>query len=320
MTSLAACRVRVPCTTSNLGAGFDCLGLALDRYLEASFEPGGTGLRLERSGTLAELDALDVPVARDRVACAFSAWLARAPGPPNGVLRVTSEIPIAKGLGSSAAATIAGLVLARSASGVALEIGENDLSEVTAEAVAIEGHPDNVGPAIVGGLVVAMPTRTAETGDEPMLRRLPLSADIGFAFAAPPAPVDTIAARAMLPATVPFAMATRSLPRVAALLYGLAHADPDCLRAGFDDELHVPHRLRLIPGGANALDAASEAGAWAATISGSGSGLIAACPAGVEAGVAAAMREALRSAAGHAVGFPLRPDAGGTRLVEEPWD
>lgn len=362
---LAACRVRVPCTTSNLGAGFDCLGLALDRYLEASFEPGGTTLSLERSGTLAELDALDVPVARDRLAAAFNSRLARAPGRPNGVLRVTSEIPIAKGLGSSAAATIAGLVLARAASGYRPSVGRSEPHarsatgdsgddvrrarlavagkeppaaspssrfewlEVAAEAVAIEGHPDNVGPALLGGLVVALPALTggsvpatlhpepeSKGGSEPVLRRLPLSPDIGFAFAAPPAPVDTAAARAMLPATVPFAMAARSLPRVAALLYGLAHADAECLRAGFDDELHVPHRLPLIPGGAAALAAAREAGAWAATISGSGSGLIAACPAGIENRIADAMCEALRLAAGHAVGFPLRPDTSGTRLVE----
>lgn len=323
MTLLVACRVRVPCTTSNLGAGFDCLGLALDRYLDASFEPGGDALRLERSGTLAELDALDVPNAGDRLVVAFTSRLGQSHGKPNGVLCVTSEIPVAKGLGSSAAATIAGLALARAAEGSGFEP-----RDVAGEAIAIEGHPDNVGAALLGGLVFAglvAPGSLNDTGERapsqgpakrPILRRMPLSADIGFAFAAPPAPVDTANARATLPATVPFALAARSAARLGALLHGLAHADPECLSAGFDDELHVPHRLPRIPGGAHALAAAREAGAWAATISGSGSGLIAVCPTGAEPAIAEAMCEALRRAAGHAIGFPLRPDVDGTRLVE----
>lgn len=315
MDGLSACRVRVPCSTSNLGSGFDCIGLALNRYLEASFEPGGTGLRLERCGTLA---GLDMPAAEDRLAAAFVSGFQAIGGAPDGTLRVTSEIPVARGLGSSAAAVVAGLVLARITAGRRLELDEHafDPIDVVADAVALEKHPDNVGAALLGGLVAAIP-RAREPGRSAAFdfQRLALSPDIGFAFAAPATAVDTGAARAALPETVTHAAAARSVARIAALLHGLATADAGCLRAGFDDELHVPFRLPRIPGAERALAAALAAGAWAATISGSGSGLIAACPAGAEAAVASVMKDSLGGTAAGAIGFTLRPDAEGTRII-----
>jgi homoserine kinase len=311
-------RVRVPGSTSNLGAGFDCIGLAVDRWLEAEWEPAPGGeLRLERRGTLAELtgaaaDDLLVRVLlgawRDGRPARAAAAPPGAAGPaPAGVLRATSQIPLARGLGSSAAAVVAGLALAGR-----VPAGAGGAEDALAEAAAWEGHPDNVAPALVGGLVAVVP---GEAG-VPRLLRLPLSPHIGWAYAAPGTPVGTAEARAALPATVPHGVAAAAAARMAALLAGLEAGDPELLRAGFADELHVPYRLPLIPGAAQAGAAARGAGAWAVTISGSGSGLLAVCAAGHEAAVAEAMTEAFAAAGPGAVGFPLRPAPGVSVEVE----
>src|SRR5690606_30173543 len=183
------------------------------------------------------------------------------------------------------------------------------------EATRLEGHPDNAAPAIFGGLLAV--ARAA--GGALHVVPLPLSPDVGFAYAAPGAEVSTAAARRALPEAVPHDVAARALGRVAALLHGLAVADAELIRVGFTDELHVRYRLPLIPGAPDALDAAREAGAWAVTISGSGSGLIAACGPARAAEVAAAMADAFRRAAGDAgvVDFEARPAPQGVRVELE---
>jgi len=314
---LVPARVRVPCSTSNLGAGFDCIGLALDRYLDVAFEPGPAPIRVERAGTLSALppDARD-----DAIVRALRAGLAaRSVSTFGGMVRATSEIPISRGLRSSAAATVAGLALA------AASYGEPFDREAALEtAAAIEGHPDNAAPALLGGLVAIATT----AGGRRCPFRLPLSDRIGFAWAAPPVEVETAHARRVLPSTVPHATAVRALGRVAALVRGLAEGDPDLLRAGLADELHVPWRLPLIPGAGEAVEAALDAGAWAVTVSGSGSGLIAVCPVGLERTVVDGMLAGLRAAGAEAeafagegaeavVGFPVRVDMDGVRIEGE---
>jgi homoserine kinase len=297
----------VPCSTSNLGSGFDCIGLALDRYLDVSFEAGGDDIRVERAGSLT---GLRVGPEGDAVVAAFrSAFDARGESTVHGTFRMTSSIPVARGLGSSAAATVAGLMLAARVHGERPSTGG-----LLDAAVRIEGHPDNSAPALMGGLV------GVASGPAGRLHAfgLPLSDALGFAFAAPPAEVSTVQARRALPASVPHAAAGRALGRVAALVHGMATADPDLLRAGFEDELHVPYRLPLIPGAADALEAARGAGAFAVTISGSGSGLIAVCERVAAPSVAAAMAAAFQVAgAGEdVVGMALEPDFAGARTVE----
>lgn len=296
--SLRAVRVRVPCSTSNLGAGFDCIGLALSRYLEVTWEPAD-GLRVERGGTLA---GLDIDPEGDAVVSAFASALgARGESNVRGVFRMTSTIPVARGLGSSAAATVAGLALAAAAHGERPAV-----DSLLDAAVRIEGHADNSAPCLMGGLVGV--ARTADAGSRAF--RLPLSDALGFAFAAPAVEVSTVQARRSLPSTVPHAAAVRSLSRVAALVHGLASGEPDLLRIGFEDELHVPWRLPLIPGADGAIAAARAAGAFAVTISGSGSGLIAVSAKDRAAGVASAMAAAFGEdgAAEGVVDLVLEPD------------
>jgi homoserine kinase len=301
-TSLRSCGVRVPCSTSNLGAGFDCLGLAFERYLDAGYEPGDGELRIERRGTLS---GLQLTLEEDVFARAFTAELHRRGAErAGGTLLITSAIPVGRGLGSSGAAVVAGLALAAAACGQTL-----DRDEALGMAVKLEGHPDNAAPALFGGLVAVAYTAFGV----PTAMRLPLSSDVTFVFAAPDVEVSTARARAALPQHVPHSAAVRNGGRLAALLYGLANADGRGIAAGFNDELHVPYRLPLIPGGADALRAAVEAGAWAATISGSGSGLIAACPAAAAERALDAMCAAFTRAGRKADGFVVRPDAHGVQ-------
>jgi homoserine kinase len=298
---LVACAVRVPCSTSNLGAGFDCLGLALNRYLDAAFLPGGT-LRVHRAGTLSSLAVAD---ADDALLRAFFAALRRLHADDvTGSFLMTSTIPVGRGLGSSAAATVAGIALAHAAAGEPL-----DRAAALAAAVPLEGHPDNAAPALFGGLVAVV---YAAHGT-PRALPLPLSDRLRFVFAAPDALISTQRARAALPQRVAHSAAARNVGRMAALLYGLAHADAEALAAGFTDELHVPYRLPLIPRASDVLSAAQEAGAYATTISGSGSGLIAACERGTEGAVLDAMLGAFRHEGGDADGFIALPDMHGTQ-------
>lgn len=296
-SSLLACGVRVPCSTSNLGAGFDCIGLAFDRRLDAAWEPGDTPLEVVRGGTLTDLDTTHED---DTLVAAFTAELGRrGVDAVGGRMIVTSTIPVGVGLGSSGAAAVAGIALATAACGATL-----DLDAALASAVRLEGHPDNAAPALFGGLVAIAYT---EHGT-PSAMRLSLSPGLTFIFAAPDARVSTQRARAALPELVPHSAAVRNVGRMGALMYGLANADPTALAVGLSDELHVPYRLPLIPGARAVIDAAIEAGACGATISGSGSGLIAVCPAGREDTVLEAMEAALAKAAVGGSAFVLHPD------------
>ncbi len=315
-----AARVRVPCSTSNLGSGFDTLGLALDRYLTAAFVPGDNGLHVRRTGTLARLDTTGskrtptdgseksgTPDANDVLVWAFTEVMSGAGAALDGELTVHSEIPVARGLGSSAAALIAGHDLARAA----LELDASG-EEAFRAAVRREGHGDNAAPCVFGGLQAVVP---APHG----LRVLPLeiSTDVGFAYAAPALPVSTAAARGALPRIIGHEVAVAGLGRLAALVRGLAQADPGLIRIGFEDGLHVPYRLPLIPAADDAMKAGLEAGAWAVTISGSGSGLIAACPPEASEDVAEAMRAVFARGAEDpdCVGFALKADLEGARRM-----
>lgn len=304
MRGLASARVRVPCSTSNLGSGYDTIGLALDRYLEVSFEPDDSGaVRVVREGTLKRLGDHEP----DLVAQAFTRRLEARGKEASGVLRSSSEVPVARGLGTSAAARLAGFDLADAACGE-----ERDDDGAFDAAFRQEGHADNVAPCLFGGL-----RAVASTPDGPVVMGLDLSDRIGFAYAAPAAGISTEEARRILPAQVPHAVAAASLGRIVALIRGLAEADPDLIRVGVKDELHLPHRLPLIPGVMAAISAGVDAGAWAVTVSGAGSGLIALCEPSDAQEVADAMRRIFDAGRGdpECVGFVVRPDFEGLQRL-----
>lgn len=288
--------VRVPASTSNLGPGFDCLGMALTLWLdvEASTRDGGGGHVFERRGGHAQEWPVGAGELLTETFDRTRAALGLAPLPLS--LAVASQIPLERGLGSSGAAVAAGLLLAA---------GWEDPGQVTARrpellrlGVEREGHPDNVTASVWGGATLAIPSDGV-----PTVVAVDPHESIGVAVAWPATGVSTAAARAALPATVPFSDAVENPRRLAALVEGLRRGDETLVRLGGEDRLHVQHRLPAIEGGAGALDAAREAGAWTATISGSGSALVALGARGTLEPVARAMAEHLGRRDGPAQGL-----------------
>ncbi|MBI2072520.1 MAG: homoserine kinase [Gemmatimonadetes bacterium] len=281
--------VRVPASTSNLGAGFDCVGLALDLWLEARlFEGDGPATY---AGTLADLSPERDLIARTMRSAGLSG---------RRRLEVRSEIPVGKGLGSSGAAVVAGLALVDLARGA--ELNRDRLLE---QATALEGHPDNVGPAVYGGLFLA-----SQGGG-----RLTLSPAVGIALAVPEASIDTHAARARLPREVAREVAIAQASRAAALIQGLTQGQPALIAYGMEDQLAVPHRKDLIPGFDAAVVAGRAAGAYGVTISGAGSALLGIGPPHLMGHVASAMAEALTQAGNRAAGMTPRVAMGGLTVT-----
>jgi homoserine kinase len=281
--------VRVPASTSNLGAGFDCLGLALDIWLEVRLDEGEGPP--ERLGTIENLDPADdivLRIVKDHV-------------PDRQHLHVRSEIPVARGLGSSAAAAVAGHAL------LSL-IKENgfDRDDVYRQAVELEGHPDNAGAATYGGFVLAAP-RPA---------RLAFNQRLGVALAVPDAPLDTKTARSILPDQISRQATIRQAGRAAALVLGLMNAEADLIAFGMDDQIAVPLRKQLIPGFDEAVIAGHGAGAIGVTISGSGSALVAITPEDQSEAVAEAMADKLSALGNHAVALTPGVSATGVATLE----
>jgi homoserine kinase len=247
--------VRAPATSANLGAGFDCLGLALDLWNEVAATPGRLAddddsnliLRAARS----VYDLVGVPY-------------------PGFDLRCTNRIIYNRGLGSSAAAIVCGVLFANHCLG-----GPLDELAVLALATTLEGHPDNVAPCLLGGVRVALRTddgRVLQTG-------VPVSPSISLSCVCfvPDIHVPTSHARGLLPATVSLADAVYNVGRASLLVAALASGRPELLAEATRDRLHQPFRLPLFPDGATLLDAAMQAGALGAYISGAGPTVMALC-------------------------------------------
>jgi homoserine kinase len=312
--------VVVPGSTSNLGPGFDVLGMALDRALTARWEPGPDSLVIVGEGTLTLLD-----VSRDLVHRSLAEGLGVDPSELGGRLRLTSAIPIARGMGSSAAARVAGRVLAlatlRPPDDSVLGHASGSLPVTAAERGALiravtrsEGHPDNAVPSLVGGLVA-----TSLDGDDVRWTPLPLSPSVGFVFAAPGMEIRTDEARIVLPATVPHADAVSNVGRIAELLIGLARADGERIAWGLHDRLHMPWRWPLVPLADRARAAALDAGAWGVTLSGSGSGVMALGPRSACTDIAEALDGVFAEVevSGERCAFEVRPVPVGATVVRD---
>jgi homoserine kinase len=234
--------VRVPASSANLGPGYDVLAAALALHLE---------LEVEETGEFAvETNIAGLPLDRSNLCVrAFEAL-----HPADGVtFRLRSDIPVAAGLGSSAAAIVAGLVAAD-------HMYELD-AELLAPAVELEGHPDNVAAALHGGFVICG-DGVAERFDPPP--------ELEGVLAIPPHQVPTAEARAALPAEVPIEDAVHNVAHASLLVLGLARADFDLVARGLSDRIHQPRRADLYPRSMELLGMARELGALGATISGAG--------------------------------------------------
>ena len=282
---MKAFTVLVPCSTSNLGAGFDAIGIALSGPdLMVRVVPGGLGLRILRlSGEGA--DRLP-PDANNRVIqAAYQATkeAGRDPSRLNAELSIHSSIPLKRGLGSSAAAALAGALIAD-----ALLDGALGQEQMLRTVVAMEGHPDNVVPALYGGAQVSVRDAQGHILSCPIEIRAPLRA----ALYIPDQELATSAARAVLPKQVPLADAVHNLGRAALLVAALSEGRVDLLSEAMDDRLHQPARAGLLPWLPALLDAAREAGARGAALSGAGTTICALCNTESVRDVARAMMDA----------------------------
>lgn len=274
--------VTVPATTANLGPGFDCLGLALGLYNTLEVRPREAGLLVRVAGEGRGVIALD---RSNLMVAAMERLFAQAGRKMPGLeLQQRNCIPVSSGLGSSAAATLAGLLAANQLLGQPLS--SQELLEV---AVSIEGHPDNMAPALYGGLVLAM---HGEGGL--VVERLPVAA-LRAVVVLPDFTISTPEARAALPQQVALADAVYNSGRVGLLLRALAQGDYEKLAWAMDDRLHQPYRVPLVPGMQAAFDAARAAGAQGVALSGAGPSVLAFAAQGHEA-VGEAMREAFAAA------------------------
>ena len=293
---MSAFTVAVPCSTSNLGSGFDAVGIALGGpHLLVRVTPGGTELRIARiSGEGEGRLARDASNRLIQAAHLAAEAAGRDPGELRAQLEVHSSIPLRRGLGSSAAAALAGALLAdRLLDGA---IGEERALGV---AVRLEGHPDNVVPSLRGGAQVAVLDASGRVVSCPVALGAPLRA----ALFIPDEELATSAARAVLPQTVKLGDAVYNLGRAALLVAALQAGRLDLLGEAMDDRLHQPARATLLPWLPSLLAAAREAGGAGAALSGAGTTVLALCSPGEAHDVARAMRDAAQ-----ARGVPGRPE------------
>ena len=253
--------VRVPASSANLGPGFDAFAAAVGIHMTLEVEETG------RFGV-----ETDLKIARDRRNLAVRGF-ARLCSPERFTFRIASQIPLSGGLGSSAAAYVAGLMAAD-------DIVELD-ADLLALATELEGHPDNVAAALMGGFVVC-----ADGG----ATRFEPPTGLEAVLVVPHAAVRTKQARAALPAEVPMADAVFNVAHGALLMLGLARGDWDLVAAGLDDRLHQPRREHLYPRSMELVRRTRELGALGATISGAGPTVLVWCHDDQTAAVVEALR------------------------------
>lgn len=239
----------MPASSANLGPGYDVLAAALAMHLE---------LEVEETGSFSvDAEGLDVPLDRSNL-CVTAFETLR---PADGIaFRIKSEIPLAAGLGSSAAAIVAGLLAADHL----YELAQGP-EDVLVKAAELEGHPDNVAAALYGGFVVC-----AEDGTGVTATRLDPPQGVEAVVVVPNEQVPTEEARKAIPDEVPITDAVANISAAAELVLGIQRSDLTLIGRGLTDRLHQPHRARLYPRSMQIVQEAPRMGAIGATISGAG--------------------------------------------------
>lgn len=247
--------IKIPATSANLGAGFDALGLAVSLYNYVEMEESDKVEIISADGTQIPTDESNMVyiAARDL----FEVCGKKLCGLK---IRQTNNIPMTRGLGSSSACIVAGLVGANKLLGSPL--GNDDIVDLSAQ---IEGHPDNTAPALLGGIVTAVfDGRKVHWVKQEVFTKLKLAAVI------PDFELSTTKARACLPKQIDFRDAVYNLSRAALFSASLLTGKFENLKTGVDDRLHQPYRMELIPGGKEVFEIAYAHGAYAAYVSGAG--------------------------------------------------
>lgn len=271
-----------PGSTSNVGPGFDCLGIAI-----AGMGDHVTAVRAASPGVrvIAVSDErIPKDAARNTAALAAAEVLKRTGAEAAGIeLTIEKGLPLAGGLGGSAASAVAGACAADGLLGTSLSSEELLDCALEAEAVVAGRHADNAAPSLLGGAVLVL-------GTSPLrFARVSVHSSLRLVFATPAYGVETARARAVLPAQVPRADAIGQASALAGLVLGLERGDAALLRAAVHDRIAEPFRIPLYPGYEQARAAALEAGACGVAVSGAGPTLLALAPAGCERQVGAAV-------------------------------
>ncbi len=292
--------VKVPATSANLGPGFDALGLALDLWNESTFELADEfSVQLEGEGKGKLHQGKNNLIIRAALKLAEHAGKELSPFS----VACINHVPLGSGMGSSSAAILTGLLGANA-------LLENPFSreEILNLASEMEGHPDNVAPALLGGLVVS----TIEEG-KVIARQIPIGMDLCITIALPDFYLPTKQARAALPRKVSVKHAVHNISRAVLVTEAFRTGDLTLLGQVMHDKLHQPYRLKLIPGAVEAMEAAKKAGANAVALSGAGPSLIA-FSSKAEAAVGESMKRAFEAAGLTARVFHLRGSSRGAEI------
>jgi len=251
--------IKAPGTSANIGPGFDCFGIAWDVYNEIEFESGGTGLEI--SGCPEEFQN------RDNLAYAgYMAVLKHADieEHPLNIKFLNTEVPVSRGLGSSAVLIVAGAVAANELHGLGLS--KDELLSIT---TPVEGHPDNIAPALFGGFTVS----TME-GERAVTASFKISEKLYFTALIPDFKLSTELSRSVLPQSYSRADAVFNVAHAALVLKAIESGDMELLRLALQDKIHQPYRLSLIEGADRVKELVKEAGDGVLCISGAGSTLL----------------------------------------------
>jgi homoserine kinase len=327
--------IKVPATSANLGPGFDTLGLALDLWNETEFSTDsitdasqrmgtdvvnglGTDARIRERIAFGETDgrivvsvegegAGKISNGKDNLIVEAAMKLAELAGKdlPPFKLSCVNHIPMGSGLGSSSAAILTGM------------LGANELlgepfsrDEILTIAAEMEGHADNVSPALLGGLTLSSVDVEA---DKVIVRQIPIGMDLHITVVLPDFHLPTKEARAALPKHFSMKDAVHNISHAALVLEAFRCGDLDLLGEAMTDTLHQPYRLKLIPGAESAMEAARQAGAAAVALSGAGPSLIA-FSSKAEAGIGESMKRAYETAGLKARIFNLRVSGRGAEI------
>ncbi len=257
-------KVRVPATSANMGPGFDCMGIALDIYNTVEMHVVPEGLVIENHGRDADLIAKD---STNMIYRAMERVFQQTSFVPPGLKIVSyNDIPVARGLGSSAASTAAGLLLANVLNGEEL-----DMEKLIELGTDLEGHPDNIVPALIGGMTLSYSQDTSTVG----YIKLDFPEKLRMLVMVPDFPLSTAEARMVLPRKVELGSAVFNVSRAALMVAALTAGKLEHLKYAVQDRLHQPYREKLIPGMQEVFNKAYDAGARGVFLSGAGSTLIA---------------------------------------------
>ena len=253
-------RIRIPASTANLGSGFDSLGIALNlyNYIEIGAAPGCE---------ISSADGSEIPTGEDNLIFLSAKKVYEKAGLPFRGLKIIEEnnVPFARGLGSSSACIVGGVFGANEILG--RPFTKDELLDIAAE---IEGHPDNVSPALLGGF-----TANAMDGKNVRYVKAEVPENLVFAAFVPPFELKTADARAVMPKEVYLKDSVFNLSRSALITASFLSGKFENLKTGSEDKIHQPFRLPLIPGGSEIIEKSYENGALAAYISGAGSTMMA---------------------------------------------